>query len=158
MLLVLVPLACAHETPPRTSVTRLTRAKPVATTGLYLTPPPRVTLTPLEEWRPRYPEAARALDTWRAAYPRAAERLVAWEARHSDKLEVLVDWVITHPYEGIGAFFAMRMAPGWGALRSIAEDEPEGFEAFVHWARLSRVAAEELSRHRGGLDGVARAR
>jgi hypothetical protein len=151
-------LACAHERP-KVATARLTYAsvKP-ETRGLYITPPPRLATEPVEAWRPRYPEAARALDTWREAYPRAAERLVGWEASHHDELNVLVQWLITHPYEGIGAFFASRMAPAWGQLRSIADEDPAGFEAFLHWARLSRTAACELTRNAGSLDAVGRSR
>jgi hypothetical protein len=158
-ILALLLFACAHEPPPpRAAVTRLTYAKPAATAGIYLTPPPRLESLPLDEWRPRYPEAARTLDAWRETYPAAAQRLIAWAGHHSDELRVLVDWAITHPYERIGVFFSNRMSPSWRELNALSEQEPEGLDAFLHWARLSRVAAEELSRHADGLDGVARSR
>jgi hypothetical protein len=160
-LAAIAPLACAHEAP-KVATTRLNHsyARPaeIEKRGLYIPPPPRLASLPLDEWRPRYPEAARALDAWREAYPLAAQRLAQWELGHDDELDVLVDWAITHPYESIGAFFAMRMAPAWGELRSITMEDAEGFEAFLQWARLSRLAACELTRHDGGLDKVARSR
>ncbi len=113
----------------------------------WLSPPPKVPFEPVEQWRGRYPQAARVLDEWRAQYPRAASMLTVWEQRNPEQLETLVMWSVTEPHERLTSFLLTRS--GWGELRAIAHAEPEAVEAFLHWARQSRLAAEELALHSG---------
>lgn len=157
ILIVLVTacasLACTgHKN--ATSTTTLTAAE-VHTLApppdaVYIAPQRSVDrTTPIEQWRARYPHSARVLDEWTATYPRSASRLIAWSAREPEKLEVLVLWSVSSPFDTIGVFLIER--PSWEELGAIANDDPEGIAAFLHWARRSRSAAEELAIHPGGL-------
>jgi hypothetical protein len=155
LAVALAVAGCAHEeqhiaATTRTRSTSVARLRPVGVRATPVVERQNIWVS-LDEWRPRYPQAATVLDTWAAQHPSAAWRLAQWSARHREKLEVLVDWAVTHPHEGISAVLATHCAPGWPELNQIADEEPEGFDAFLEWVRLSPVAARELAMHEGGL-------
>src|SRR5215475_3467851 len=100
-------LGCAGERTGASSTTTLTGAEAAALTPpaqpARINPGPRIDReAPIEQWRARYPHAARALDEWAQEYPGAAARVAEWSARSPEQLEVLVMWSVTRPYDTVG--------------------------------------------------------
>jgi hypothetical protein len=157
---VLAVVGCARQAEPRSSAsssTVLTAAEVRAQTQpSQLTVPlqPHIdTDAPLELWRERYPQAARVLDEWVARYPDAAAPVMAWSVDEPDQLEVLVLWAVTSPHESLQTFLTSRTS--WRTLAALQHGHPQALDAFTHWVRSARPAAEELALRPGGLAVVA---
>jgi hypothetical protein len=110
----------------------------------------------LEDWRTRYPDAARELGAWVRAHPTGARELLGWDRDDSELVEVLTDWALTHRYEGIDDFFIVRHS--WPRARDAIDRDPRvkaAVDAFLAWCRSAPAAAAELAGHAHGLAWAA---
>lgn len=148
LLVSLTVAACKSTSPPAL------RDEPVVLTSA----PPRPVVAPVidasderdvQQWRARYPDAARELDAWRSGDEDGAAALLEWDEQHPDQLHVVVLWAMTYPYDDLGSLFLGRAT--WDAFAAVVASHPVAVRGFLGWCRRSVPAAVELARHPAAL-------